>query len=269
MAILWITEAIPIPATGLLPLALFPLLGVGSIEETAAAYSNPVLFLLLGGFLLAASMERWGLHRRLALTMIRRIGTAPRRLVAGFLVSAAILSMWVSNAAATLLLMPIGLSVLELGDRSSGAADGRSPGDLAPALVLAIAFGAGIGGVATLIGTPPNALTAAYLLETHGIRIDFVRWMAIGLPVALLALPLTYAVLVRIAFRVEGGEIAGGRALIERDRAKAIAQGIALGKPGDVVVIAGKGHEDYQIVGTERRRFSDREVARAVLEQRS
>ena len=90
--------------------------------------------------------------------MIRRIGTAPRRLVAGFLVSAAILSMWVSNAAATLLLMPIGLSVLELGDRSSGAADGRSPGDLAPALVLAIAFGAGIGGVATLIGTPPNLI---------------------------------------------------------------------------------------------------------------
>lgn len=225
MAILWITEAIPIPATGLLPLALFPLLGVGTMEETAAAYANPILFLLLGGFLLAASMERWGLHRRLALAMIRRTGTAPRRLVAGFLTTTAFLSMWVSNTAATLLLLPIGLSVLDLGERSSRAPDEGSRGDLAPALVLAIAFGAGIGGVATLIGTPPNALAAAYLLETHGVRVDFVRWMAIGLPVALLALPLTYVVLVRIAFRVEGGEIPGGRALIEREIA-------ALGRMG-------------------------------------
>jgi sodium-dependent dicarboxylate transporter 2/3/5 len=218
MAILWITEAIPIPATGLLPLALFPLLGIGSMEATGAPYANPIIFLFLGGFLLAASMERWGLHRRLALTIIRRAGTAPRRLVAGFLASAALLSMWISNTAATLLLLPIGLSVLHLGDSAredpTGAPDS---GDLAPALVLAIAFGAGIGGVATLIGTPPNALTAAFLLETYGIRIGFARWMAIGVPLALVALPLTYVVLVRVAFRVEGGEIPGGRALIERE----------------------------------------------------
>lgn len=218
MAILWITEAIPIPATGLLPLALFPLLGVGSIEATGAPYANPIIFLFLGGFLLAASMERWGLHRRLALTIIRRAGTAPRRLVAGFLASAAFLSMWISNTAATLLLLPIGLSVLQLGDRArAGPAGPREAEDLAPALVLAIAFGAGIGGVATLIGTPPNALTAAFLLETYGIRIGFARWMAIGVPLALAALPLAYVVLVRIAFRVEGDEIPGGRALIERE----------------------------------------------------
>lgn len=216
MVILWITEAIPIPATGLVPIALFPLLGVGSVEETALPYANPILFLFLGGFLLAASMERWGLHRRLALTIIRASGTAPRRLVAGFLASAAFLSMWISNTAATLLLLPIGVSVLQLGDRTrAGILDGS--GDLAPALVLAIAFGAGIGGVATLIGTPPNALTAAFLLETYGIQIGFARWMAIGLPLALVALPVAYALLVRIAFRVEGGEIPGGRALIERE----------------------------------------------------
>ncbi|HET9332253.1 MAG TPA: DASS family sodium-coupled anion symporter [Gemmatimonadota bacterium] len=218
MAILWITEAIPIPATGLLPLALFPLLGIGSIEETGPPYANPIIFLFLGGFLLAASMERWGLHRRLALTIIRRLGTAPRRLVAGFLASAAFLSMWISNTAATLLLLPIGLSVLELGDPArEGRTEAHEAGDLAPALVLAIAFGAGIGGVATLIGTPPNALTAAFLLETYGMRIGFARWMAIGVPLALVALPLTYLVLVRIAFRVGGGEIPGGRALIERE----------------------------------------------------
>jgi sodium-dependent dicarboxylate transporter 2/3/5 len=225
MAILWITEAIPIPATGLLPLALFPLLGVGTIGETAAPYSNPVIFLFLGGFLLAAAMERWGLHRRLALTIIRAMGTAPRRLVAGFLASAAFVSMWISNTAATLLLLPIGVSVLELGDRSrdretvdeEGGVPAVGAGDLAPALVAAIAFGAGIGGVATLIGTPPNALTAAFLLESYGIQVGFVRWMAIGVPLVLVALPLTYAVLVRLAFRVEGGELPGGRALIDRE----------------------------------------------------
>jgi len=228
MAILWVTEAIPIPATGLLPLALFPLLGVGSIEETAAPYSNPIIFLFLGGFLMAAAMERWGLHRRLALSIIGAVGTAPRRLVAGFLASAAFLSMWISNTAATLLLLPIGISVLELGDRASDVENPGDPArggrggdtrvdDLAPAVLAAIAFGAGIGGIATLIGTPPNALTAAFVLETYGIRIGFARWMAVGVPLALIALPITYAILVRIAFRVRGGEIPGGRALIERE----------------------------------------------------
>ncbi|HJU87327.1 MAG TPA: SLC13 family permease, partial [Gemmatimonadota bacterium] len=224
MAILWISEAIPIPATALLPLALFPLLGVGSMQQTAAPYANPILFLFLGGFFLAAAMERWGLHRRLALSIIGAVGTAPRRLVAGFLTSAAFLSMWISNTAATLLLLPIGVSVLELGDRARGLADAngatREPagaGALPPALVAAIAFGAAIGGVATLIGTPPNALTAAFVLESYGIHLGFARWMAIGVPLMLVALPVTYAVLVRIAFRVEGGALPGGRSLIERE----------------------------------------------------
>lgn len=218
MAILWISEAIPIPATGLLPLALFPVLGIGSIEQTAAPYANPVIFLLLGGFLLAASLERWGLHRRLALSIIRTVGTAPRRLVAGFLVSAAFLSMWMSNAVATLLVLPLSVSVLELDDRARGgqhAGTDDVSGDLAPAVVAAIAFGAGIGGVASLIGTPPNALTAAFLLQRYGIQVGFARWMAIGVPLTLIALPITYAMLVRVAFRVDGGEIPGGRALIE------------------------------------------------------
>jgi sodium-dependent dicarboxylate transporter 2/3/5 len=215
MAILWITEAIPIPATGLLPLALFPLLGVGSIEAVAAPYANPILFLFLGGFLLAAAMERWGLHERVALAIIARVGTAPRRLVAGFMASAALLSMWISNTAATLLLLPIGASILQLDDRARGGAERQ--GNLAPALLAGLAFGAGIGGIATLIGTPPNALTAAFLQETHGIRIGFARWMAIGVPLALVALPLTYGILVRVVFRVEGEEVPGGRALIERE----------------------------------------------------
>lgn len=236
MAILWISEAMPIPATGLLPLALFPLLGVGSITETAAPYANPILFLFLGGFFLAAAMERWGLHRRLALSIIGAVGTAPRRLVAGFLASAALLSMWISNTAATLLLLPIGVSVLELGDRARRPADGgpgnpAPSGDLSSALVAAIAFGAAIGGVATLIGTPPNALTAAFVLESYGIQLGFARWMAIGVPVMLVALPVTYVVLVRIAFRVEGSELPGGRSLIEREIA-----GLGRAVPGEWIV---------------------------------
>ena len=214
MAVLWITEAIPIPATGLLPLALFPLIGVGSIEETAAPYANPIVFLFLGGFMMAAAMERWGLHRRLALTIIRAVGTSPRRLVAGFMASATFLSMWTSNTATTILLLPMGLSALELAEHAD---EGTGPGDLGPALVAGIAFGSGIGGVATLIGTPPNALTAAFLLDTYGMRIGFASWMAIGVPIALVALPITYTILVRVAFRVEGGEIPGGRALIEHE----------------------------------------------------
>jgi sodium-dependent dicarboxylate transporter 2/3/5 len=146
--------------------------------------------------------------------------------------------MWISNTAAALLLLPIGVSVLELGDRARGgegadrARDERSAGELAPALLAAIAFGAGIGGIATLIGTPPNALTAAFLLESYGVHIGFARWMAIGVPLALIALPVTYLILVRVAFRVGGSEIPGGRALIERETA-------SLGKVGTGEKIVG------------------------------
>jgi sodium-dependent dicarboxylate transporter 2/3/5 len=221
MAIWWVTEAIPLPATGLLPLALFPLFGVTSIRDAAAPFAHPVIFLFMGGFFLALAMERWALHRRIALHIIRAIGTQPRRIIAGFMASAAFLSMWISNTATTLLLLPIGLSVLGLSREAPDNVGDDSPGaDFAPALLLAIAFAASVGGIGTLIGTPPNALTAAFIEETYGIRIGFARWLLVGLPMVAVGLPLIYMILTRLAFRVGRTELPGGDELVEREIAR-------------------------------------------------
>jgi sodium-dependent dicarboxylate transporter 2/3/5 len=221
MATWWVTEAIPLPATGLLPLALLPLLGATSIREAAAPFAHPVIFLFMGGFFLALAMERWALHRRIALRIIHAIGTRPRRIIAGFMASAAFLSMWISNTATTLLLLPIGLSVLGLSREAPGDGENNSPGsDFAPALLLAIAFAASVGGIGTLIGTPPNALTAAFIEETYGIRISFARWLLVGLPMVAVGLPLTYAIITRLAFRIGRGELPGGAELVEREIAR-------------------------------------------------
>ncbi len=217
MATWWVTEAIPIPATALLPLALFPVLGVGSMDQAAAPFANPLIFLFLGGFLLALAVERWDLHRRIALSVIARVGTRPRRLVAGFMASAALLSMWVSNTATTLMLLPIGVSVVEwlreddqedVGSAEPGAAV-RARG-FATALMLGIAYASSIGGMGTLIGTPPNALVAGFLSETYGIEIGFARWMLIGVPVVAVGVPAAYAILVRL-HPMEAHSAAGGR----------------------------------------------------------
>jgi len=214
MAAWWIGEPIPLPATSLLPLVLFPLLGTGSIEESATPYADPLVFLFLGGFLIALAMERWGLHRRLALRIIHAVGTSPRRIVAGFMASAAFISMWVSNTATTLLLLPIGLSVVALAD--SGEERERDPA-FAPSLLIGIAFAASLGGLGTLIGTPPNALTAAFLEETYDVQIGFARWLLVGLPFLVIALPLAYLVLTRWALRVRLEVLPGGGALIESE----------------------------------------------------
>ena len=212
MAAWWIGEPIPLPATSLLPLALFPLLGTGSIEESAAPYADPLVFLFLGGFLIALAMERWGLHRRVALRIIRAVGTRPRRIVAGFMGSAAFISMWVSNTATTLLLLPIGLSVAALA--GTGEEGQRDPA-FAPALLIGIAFAASLGGLGTLIGTPPNALTAAFLEETYGVEIGFARWLLVGLPFLVVALPFAYLLLTRWVLPIRLETLPGGRDLIE------------------------------------------------------
>jgi sodium-dependent dicarboxylate transporter 2/3/5 len=212
MAVWWIGEAIPLPATSLLPLLLFPLLGTGSIEESATPYADPLVFLFLGGFLIALAMERWGLHRRVALRIIRAVGTRPRRIVAGFMASSAFISMWVSNTATTLLLLPIGLSVMALAD---SAPDPERDPAFAPALLIGIAFAASLGGLGTLIGTPPNALTAAFLEETYGVEIGFAEWLLVGLPFLVLALPFACLVLTRWVLPIRLETLPGGRALIE------------------------------------------------------
>lgn len=219
MAIWWVTEAIPIPATGLVPLVLIPLLGIGSIDEAARPFANPIIFLLLGGFLLALSMERWGLPRRIALRTIGALGHRPSAVMAGFMIASAFLSMWVSNTATAMMMLPIGLSVIELTKRET-APDEESPArerqsaNFATGLMLAIAYSCSIGGLGTIVGTPPNAFAVAFLRENYGIDIAFARWMAFALPVVAIGLIVTYLVLTRVSFPMGDLRIPGGREFI-------------------------------------------------------
>ena len=196
MAIWWVTEAIPIPATALLPVAIFPMLGIMPGKTVAATYFNHVILLFMGGFMIAVTMERWHLHRRIALRIIQRVGTAPVRLVLGFMIATALLSMWISNTATAMMMVTIGLAVLK-----QLLPDNRwrtSP--LATALMLGIAYSASIGGVATLIGTPPNAVLAGVLDQQYDIDLRFGTWMQFSLPLSLLMLLLAWLYLTRIAF---------------------------------------------------------------------
>lgn len=199
MAIWWISEAIPIAATALVPLVLFPLLGITPIAGAAAPYANPVIFLFLGGFLLAAAFQRCGLHRRMALSIVSAVGTRPDRLVLGFLIATAAVSAWVSNTATAVMLLPLAAPVIAL---VCGEGDHRTEASFEPALLLAIAYGASLGGMATLIGTPPNALFAGFMAETHGVRISFVRWMMLGVPIVIISVPIAWLLLTRITLRV-------------------------------------------------------------------
>ncbi len=217
MATWWITEAIPIPATALLPLVLFPVLDVGGITETAAPYANPLIFLFMGGFMIALAMQRWELHRRVALRIIHRIGTRPQAVMAGFMASAAFLSMWVSNTATAVMMLPIALSVVELARDPDAEAAAGEYRHFATALVLGIAYACNIGGVGTLIGTPPNALLAGFMSETYGVEIGFAQWMLVGLPIVGIGLPLTYLILTRLVYPFRIDELPGGDALIRRE----------------------------------------------------
>ncbi len=226
MAAWWISEAIPIPATAMLPLVLLPVLGLGAIDAAAAPYANPVIFLFMGGFMIAQAVQRWGLHRRIALQLVRWVGTQPVRLVAGFMLATAFLSMWVSNTATAVMMLPIGLSVIELVMRRDPDSPDE-PGDMnfAVALMLGIAYAASIGGAATLIGTPPNALLAGFMAETYDVSIGFGQWMLIGVPLAAIMLPITWVLLTRLIFPIHLKEIPGGSGVIDDEIT-------GLGRPG-------------------------------------
>ena len=202
MAAWWMSEALPLAATALLPLPLFPALGILPIEETAAAYANPLVFLFLGGFLLALALSVWGLDRRLAAGVLRRAGRRPKRLVAAVMAVTAFLSLWISNTATAMVMLPIGQALAAGGGGAGGEEEGEDRGAFATALLLGIAYAATIGGMGTLIGTPPNALFAAYMAETQGIEIGFAEWMLLGVPLVLLLLPLAWWVLTGLAFRL-------------------------------------------------------------------
>jgi solute carrier family 13 (sodium-dependent dicarboxylate transporter), member 2/3/5 len=197
MAVWWLTEALPISATALIPLVAFPGLGILTPAQAAAPYANPVVFLFLGGFMLALALQRWGLHRRIALAIVTAVGTQPDRLVLGFMLATAFLSMWISNTATAAMMVPIGVALCTLLRRDDGAADSFNFGT---ALMLGIAYAATIGGVGTLIGTPPNAILAAAASDHLGRHIGFAEWMMVGMPVVLVMLPATWLLLVRVLY---------------------------------------------------------------------
>ena len=221
MAAWWITEAAPLPVTSLLPIVLFPLLGATDMRAAGAPYASEIIFLFAGGLILGLAMQRSGLHTRIALATISIVGTRPRRLIAGIMLATAVISMWVSNTATAVMMLPIGASVADLVLRHTpDAADGKKQArNFSVCLMLAIAYGASIGGIGTLIGTPPNAVFAGYMSEVFGQRIGFFDWMRLGLPLVAVYLPLAWAALVFLVFPVSLAEIPGGRGLIRDERA--------------------------------------------------
>ena len=203
MATWWSTEAIPIPATSLLPILLIPALGIDSLNAATAPYANPTIYLFLGGFVLGLAMERWNLHKRIALMTLLAMGSKPSKQIAGFMMATAFLSMWVSNTATTIMMLPIGLSVIGMltSEKNTGEAERER---FATALLLAIAYAASVGGIATLIGTPPNALLAAFLAENYDVQIGFGQWMLLGVPVAVIMLAFIWWWLTRGCFNLAG-----------------------------------------------------------------
>ncbi|AWB81040.1 carboxylate transporter [Corynebacterium yudongzhengii] len=217
MATWWMTEAIPLAATALIPIAVFPIAQVSEFSDVGSPYASSTIFLFLGGFLLALGLQRWNIHRRLALAVVALVGTKPKQLILGFMLATGFLSMWVSNTATAVVMLPIGISVLTLTADSVGG--WRNQKKFATALMLAIAYSASIGSLGTLIGTPPNALMAGYLEGAHGITIGFGEWMMVGVPVAVVFMIIAWLVLITI-FAPEMKEIPGGKELIRNERKK-------------------------------------------------
>lgn len=216
MAVWWITEAISVYATALLPLAVFPLTGTASIKTTAAAYGHELIYLFLGGFILALALERCGLHRRFALTALKAVGTRPTRIIAAFMFIAAFLSMWVTNTATTIMLLPVALSIIKLIDDSAANSGDLTHRHFSICLLLAIAYAATIGGIGTIIGTAPNVFLVSYIRTQMNYEIGFALWMLFGVPLVIIFLPVVWWLLSRIIYRVSNQPIIGVNALLDR-----------------------------------------------------
>ncbi|MBX3407046.1 MAG: anion permease [Phycisphaeraceae bacterium] len=223
MAVWWLSEAIPLSATALLPLVLFPLTGAATMSRAAAPYADSVIFLFLGGFILGLGMERWGLHKRIALLVVLMVGTGPKRLIGGFMLASALISMWVNNTSTTIMMLPIALSVIGLVAARHAAPgtperDIRSPDpNFDSTLLLGIAYAASIGGVATLIGTAPNAIMKGFVARELGREIGFANWLMLGLPIVAAYLPLAWLYMTCISQPVRLKTIPGGREMIRAE----------------------------------------------------
>ena len=222
----WITEAIPIGMTSLLPIIYLSLTEVSTLKEACAPYGSPIVFLFLGGFILAIALEKWKLHERVALKILSFTGTSANGVVLGFMVATAFLSMWMSNTATTLMMLPIALSVLTLlerGEDTSTSSEGRLKGMrlFGISMMLAVAYGANIGGTMTLIGTPPNLVLASFMNgEQSGGEpaLSFFDWLLLGVPFGLVALTLTYLLLVYVLYPNRLGQVEGATQVIEDAR---------------------------------------------------
>ena len=217
MLIWWISETVPMPVTSLLPILLFPSLGILSLEETCLPYGDKFVFLFLGGFVIALALEKWNLHRRLALNIIRRTGTGADRIVFGFLFASFAISMWISNTATALMMFPIAGSVVNLLLTSHAEPASKGEKNFATSVFLAIAYGSSIGGIATLVGSPPNAMMAGILRENHGIQVTFTDWFVIGFPFAAVLMLLTWVILVKWSFPNKLGKFPLGSEVIRAE----------------------------------------------------
>jgi sodium-dependent dicarboxylate transporter 2/3/5 len=230
MATWWMTEAVEIEVTALLPIVAFPLAGIMKLGPTTASYGSDVIYLFLGGFVLALAIQRWGLDRRIAFRTLALVGTRPSAIIAGTMGATAFVSMWVSNTATAAMMLPIALSLVDLtlrqktgrslADLGGIPEDDRDTRNFALSLLLSIAYGASIGGVGTLIGSPPNGILARFVAQTYGREVSFARWLTVGLPVVAAFLPLAWWLTTRVLFPVRGGEIEGGRRFVADEIAK-------------------------------------------------
>lgn len=215
MAIWWSTEPVPMAVTSLLPMIVMPLAGIASMNDAAAPYANPIVYLFFGGFLLSNALRRWNLHRRIAFSVISFVGVSPRRIILGFMIATAFLSMWITNTSTTMLMLPVAMAVIDAIENETG-----EPGLVKPfalALLLGIAYAASVGGMGTLIGTAPNALLSGYLLESHNFDLPFAAWMAIGVPVVVCFVPVMWLVLTRFSFPVSPS-------LLNQDQSRALIE---------------------------------------------
>lgn len=220
IAVWWITEAIPIPATSLLPLILLPVTEAMTGADTASAYGDPIIFLFLGGFLIALAMEKWNLHKRIAIAIVSIIGTSPKRIILGFMLATGFLSMWVSNTAAVMMMIPIGTAITyQVAVNSRNLHGEETVKGFEKAVIFGIGFSGTIGGFGTLIGTPPNIILAGSVQTLFDVEISFATWLFFAAPIVIIMLFITWYYLVNISFPVKIQELPGGKELIDKERA--------------------------------------------------
>jgi len=213
----WMAEVVPIYITAILPMILFPTLGLFSVKDSFLPYANPIIFLFMGGFIIALAMEERKLHIRIALHIIKLTGTKPLGILLGMMLATAFLSMWISNTATTVMMLPIAMSVLNL-LKKQNANESKDFNAFGLAMLLSIAYAANIGGTITIIGTPPNVVFAGLFEEYHGIEIGFGKWMLVGLPTGIILLSITYFLLTKVLLKFQLDEIDGSAALFDRKR---------------------------------------------------